>query len=180
MAKAVVSVVTTAALLSAVRTFDDAKHGAGGYKQLAEDIGKGEEYFAALENGAQNLCEAFKALDELTSRPIAGDVSELERALFAASKRLQNWRNADGSWKGAWKGAQFGIELQNYANGAGLREDASEADEETLETVLGGYKALSERCARVKSKWTFAPVVAAIEAKLAEIRSLPEYEPGAE
>jgi hypothetical protein len=176
MTKAVVSVVTAAALLSAVRTFDDAKHGAGGYKQLAEDIGKGEEYFAALENGAQNLCEAFKALDELTLRPIAGDVSELERALFAASKRLQNWRNADGSWKGA----QFGIELQNYANGAGLREDASEADEETLETVLEGYKALSERCARVKSKWTFAPVVAAIEAKLAEIRSLPEYEPGAE
>lgn len=172
MTKAVVSVVTVNDILSAVRTFDDAKHAAGEFKQLKAELGASEEFFIALEKGAQNLCKGFEALDELASKPFAGDVSELERALFAASKRLQNWRNGDGEWKGA----QFGIELQNYANSAGFRGDASEADEETLETILGGYKALSERCKRVGSMWTFAAVVAAIEAKLAEIRALPEAE----
>lgn len=156
----VVVVADKSALLEATRAFDACKH-----KPLENSAefrsANIDEKLDMIVAGVENLRAAYRKLVELRTAQKSGDVDGA--ILHALEKRVLNYRDANGDWRGA----QFGIELTEYAKLVD-RIAPDEVDLDSLEQIASGFEELRDVCERFETRFTFEKKLSEIQAALAE------------
>ena len=156
----ILKVADKADLLEATRAFDGFKHKpletSAAFRNANVD-GKLE----MIVDAVQNLRAAYRKLVELRTAQKAGDVDGA--IMHALEKRVLNYRDANGDWRGA----QFGIELTEYAKLVD-RIAPDEVDPDSLEQIASGFEELRAVCERFETRFTFEKKLSEILAALAE------------